>query len=215
MRGKNTPQDKIDQIISLRKKGHSYSDLQKEFKIGKATLSSFLRGIELDKNALEVLDKKRYKGKYLSIKDWADSQKWAEIKIGKINSRDKLLILSMLYWGEGTKSELNIINGDPFLLRVFLDCIRDMEIKESEIIVSLRVFNKNIQKRMVDYWSKILSVDKNSITRFEFVDGGKSDRLPLGMCRIRVKKGALYFKKIMSMITHVKSEFACIAEKTR
>lgn len=53
MRGKNTSQDKIDQIISLRKSGYSYTDLQKEFKIGKATLSSFLKGIKLDKNALE------------------------------------------------------------------------------------------------------------------------------------------------------------------
>lgn len=210
MRGKNTSQDKIDQIISLRKSGYSYTDLQKEFKIGKATLSSFLKGIKLDKGALDVLDKKRFKAKYASLKDWEDSKKWAEIKIGKINSRDKLLVLSMLYWGEGTKSELNIINGDPFLLKVFLDCVRNIGVKENEIIVSLRVFNKSILKEMVDYWSKVLSVDKNLITRFEFVNGGKSDRLPLGMCRIRVKKGALYFKKIMSMIRHVKSEFRCV-----
>ncbi len=207
MRGKNTSQDIKDRIISLRKRGYSYSDLTKEFRIGKATLSSLLKGVVLNKEALEVLDRKRYKNKYSSLNDWKNAKDWAKLKIGKINQRDRLFILSMLYWGEGTKSELNIINGDPFLLKIFLDCIRSIGVKEDEIIVSLRVFSKNIQNEMIESWSEILSIDKERITRFEYVNGGKSDRLPLGMCRIRIKKGALYFKKIMSIICYVKESF--------
>lgn len=208
MRGKNTPQDKIDKIISLRKEGYSYSDLQKEFKVGKATLSVLLKDLKLNTKALSILETKRYKNKYISMKNWDDSKKWAESAIGKIGDRDKLLILSMLYWGEGTKSELNIINGDPSLLKVFLSCLRGVGIKEDDIIVALRIFDKLTMNKSVVFWAKTLRVPKESITRFEFVNGTKSDKLPYGMCRIRIKKGALYFKKIMSMITHVKECFS-------
>ena len=45
--------------------------------------------------------------------------------------------MSMLYWGEGTKRELNIINGDPGMMRVFISCLRSMGVNENDITIGL------------------------------------------------------------------------------
>src|SRR3989338_1546198 len=43
--------------------------------------------------------------------EWEKAQAEATRLVGKLTARDKILVLCALYWGEGTKRELNIING--------------------------------------------------------------------------------------------------------
>jgi len=208
MGGKRITQNNKLEILALRQKGHSYSEIRKKFNVSKSTLSLLLGKLKLENPAVELLLAKKYRSKAMAAKEWQDAKDWAKNKIGKLNDRDKLLIMAMLYWGEGTKRELNIINGDPAMLVVFISCLRNMGIKEEDITVALRIFDVNKKSEMVNFWAKILSINKASITRFEIIEGKKTAKLPYGMCRIRLRKSALYFKRIMSMISEVKELFS-------
>lgn len=188
MSGKHITQNTKSEIIALRQKGYSYSEIRKRFDVSKSTLSLLLSNLKLDDSVIELLVSKRYKSKTMAIQEWQGARDWAINKIGKLNNRDKLLIMSMLYWGEGTKRELNIINGDPGMMRVFISCLRSMGVNENDITIALRIFDKNRKSEMVDFWAKTLSINKSSITRFEIIEGKKIDKLPYGMCRIRLKK---------------------------
>ncbi|MFZ2522642.1 MAG: hypothetical protein WAX44_03135 [Minisyncoccia bacterium] len=106
----------------------------------------------------------------------------------------------MFILGEGNKKELSIINSDPSLIRVVLSCLKELGISNNEIKVSLRLFEDIDKKEAVNYWSKFLNISRSMINHFEIKHGRKVGKLKYGMCRIRVKKSAKYFKLIMSMI---------------
>jgi hypothetical protein len=71
--------------------------------------------------------------------------------------------------------------------------------------VSLRLFEDINKKKTIQFWQKILSLPKGSITKFDISKGKKKGKLKYGMCRIRVKKSGRHFKLIMSMIDLIKS----------
>ena len=57
-----------------------------------------------------------------------------------------------------------------------------------------------------DFWARITRVNVNRISGIETIRGKKQRRLKYGMCRVRIRKGARYFKIIMSMIDLIKSK---------
>lgn len=215
MRGIVTDKRIVDKIIALRHKGYSYSEIKKKYNVSKSTLSGLLKDINLDQKALSILITKKYKSKAISLNEWKSARDWSRIQVSKIDQRDRVLILSMLYWGEGTKTELNIINGDPSLLKVFLTCLRSIGINEEDIVVALRIFDKNLKEQSITFWADTLDVRRDSITRFEFVEGKKTLKMPYGMCRVRLRKGSLYFKRIISMINNVKELTGCRSSMDR
>lgn len=208
MGGKRILQNSREQIIALRHRGFSYSEIRKKFNVGKSTLSLMLRDLKLDNDALNVLVAKKFKSKGMAEQEWNEARVWAKSQIGVVDQRDKMLILAMLYWGEGTKRELSIINGDPALLQVFLNCLRGMGINENDITIAIRMFDRSRANDAVRFWTEALKVSRTSVMRFEFIEGKKEGRMPYGMCRIRIRKGSLYFKRIMSMISEVKDLFS-------
>ncbi len=204
MGGKRISQHMQGQILALRQEGFSYSEIEKKFNISKSTLSLLLRDLKLNDSALSVLISKKFKSKEMAAKEWSDAREWAKSQIRTIDQRDKMIILAMLYWGEGTKRELNIINSDPALLQIFMSCIRSMGIDEDDITVSIRLHDRKRAKEALNFWMNALRVKKTAFMAFEFIYGKKEGKIPYGMCRIRIRRAALYFKRIMSMISEVK-----------
>ena len=109
-----------------------------------------------------------------------------------------------IYWGEGTKRELNIINSDPILLRAFLEFVKEIGVTKDRIKASVRVYENINQNHAINYWSNILNLDKKQFYKVEIIEGNKKGKLEFGMCRLRVEKSSKEFKLLMSLINVVK-----------
>ncbi|MDP9248982.1 MAG: hypothetical protein M3M85_00515 [bacterium] len=140
-----------------------------------------------------------------SKREWAEAQNRASQIISDIGFKEKMLILSALYWGEGNKKELNLINSDPFMIKTVITCLKSLGVKTSELKVSLRLFQDIDKKKAIYFWERTLKLPANTICKIDVIAGKKVGKLQYGMCRLRVKKGGKYFKLIISMIDLIRS----------
>lgn len=204
MRGINTSIEIIQKIQKLRIKGCSIQEIAKETGKSKSIVSKYIQGVVIPKKYKDILRIKQG-GSIQRAKDaWNKAQLQSKRVIKSLSQKEKLLILSALYWGEGTKKELNIINSDPSMLRIVVSCFKELGIENSEIKVTLRIYNDLNKEAVIDFWSKSLSLPIECFKNINVLNGKKDGKLQYGMCRIRVEKSANYFKYIMSIIGRIK-----------
>lgn len=137
--------------------------------------------------------------------NWNEARLKASSFVSKIGLKEKMLILSCLYWGEGNKTELNLINSDPSMIRVVISCLKDLGVKDEELKISLRLFEDIDKQKAILFWSNSLKLSPSLIQKIDVIKGKKIGKLQYGMCRLRVTKGGQYFKLLMSMIDLIKS----------
>lgn len=205
MRGVETNIKTIKQIKELRQKGFSIIEITQRVNKSKSIVHKYIQGVNVLDEYKEILKIKQGGSKVRSLKKWNDAEKQAAILIKNISVKEKLLILASLYWGEGTKSEMNIINSDPKLLKVFLNCLKELNINNSQIKVTLRIYDDLNKDKVVSFWSKELGLPRDCFKNINVLDGKKKGKLVYGMCRIRVVKSEKYFKLIMSVIKQIKN----------
>ncbi|MES2023271.1 MAG: hypothetical protein V4439_01160 [Patescibacteria group bacterium] len=205
MRGISTSENIVKEIKMLRSKGHSVLEISKIVGKSKSIVSKYIFGVKILSQYKALLKEKQGGSKIRSLKDWKYSQEKAKSLISNLTSKEKLLILASLYWGEGTKSELNIINGDPSMLRVFLSCLKELGIKNSEIKATIRIYEDLSHKDVIKFWSKYLNLPVECFKNVNVLKGKKTGKLPYGMCRLRVVKSSKYFKLIVSLIERIKT----------
>jgi hypothetical protein len=199
-----TPQKDISKIIDLRSRGHSISEISAYTSKSRSVVSKYIQGIKVLPQFESILKKKQGGSKTRSDDLWLKSKIAAGRIVNKLKTRDKLFLLIGIYWGEGTKRELNIINSDPVLLRAFVDFVKEIGITKNRIKASVRIYNDVGQNRSVDFWSNSLGLGKNQFFNAEIMKGKKKGKLKFGMCRLRVEKSSKEFKLLMSLISVVK-----------
>ena len=200
------PVQLANQIRELRRTGHSFPEIRRITRGSAGTVHRYARDIAVSPEFAEELRNKRGGSKARSALLWNHARKKAAKLVGKVTTRDKLFILSALYWGEGTKSELNIINGDAELLRVFVNCLDAIGISKEDLRFSLRLYSDIDPHIARTSWAQVFRINPESIQIGEIIVGKKRGKLAYGMCRIRLKKGGSYFKLIMSMIESIRRE---------
>lgn len=190
-------------IIFLRKQGKTLSEIVALTGIPKTTVFYHIAPLDLSRGTQEKINAK--KGlRPQSKQDWATAELVASSVIRTLSKRDLVLLLAAIYWGEGTKKELNIINSDPGVIRLFIQGISVIGVKKESLRVSIRVYEDLDVQKVKQYWSKIIGVSHSAITSVEVLQGKKHGRLPYGMCRVRVARGGRYFKIILSFIEQIK-----------
>ena len=197
---------KIHKIRSLRLRGCSVKEIRAHLGHSVATISKYIQGVSISEKYKSILENKRFPSKKRSQSQWEFAERESFKIIGTLNKRDRILLLIGLYWGEGTKRELNIINGDPALLKVFVTCIQDIGITKDMLKMSLRLYENISPTKAIAFWANNLGVSERSISSIQIVPGNKIGKLEYGMCRIRVKKSSSYFKLLMSMIALLKDQ---------
>lgn len=198
----------INEIQELRRIGHSLPEIKRTVGRGSGTIFRYARSIPVDSEFVEILRSKQGGSRMRSKLEWDKAKAKSSRLIGKLTSRDKILILAALYWGEGTKRELNIINGDATLLRVFVSCLTELDISKKDLRISLRLFEDINEHKAKVFWAQELDVSRRAIYVSEFLKGKKEGKFPFGMCRIRLRRSGSYFKLIISMIESIKSELS-------
>lgn len=200
-----TSDEVISKIINLRKKGLSISEISKNTGKSKSIVSKYIQDVFVPEKYLKILKEKQGGSKYRSNNLWTASNLEAENIIKTFSDRDKLILLIGIYWGEGTKRELNIINSDPVLLRAFVDFSEQIGVSKNRIKASVRVYNNMDKYYCINYWSKVLNINKNQFFNTEVINGKKNGKLKYGMCRLRVEKSSKEFKLLISLINVVKN----------
>ena len=194
----------IEYIIKLRQTGHSLPEIRKLTNRGNATIHRYIQEVAVLPKYIQILKDKQGGSKVRSFKKWQDSELNAKNLIGNIKNRDLLFILSCLYWGEGNKKELNLVNSDPDLIRIFIKCLEEIGIQKEDLRITLRVYSDLDKDVVRKYWANLLKIPLNQILNVNVLYGKKEGKLKYGMCRVRVTKSEYYFKLIMSLIKEIK-----------
>ncbi len=204
MRGTITLQQTIKKIRLLRSKGQSITEISAEVGKSKSIVSRYMQGVKVLPQYRDILRVKQGGSKGRAKIQWAEKLEESRNLIKEIIPKEKLLILAALYWGEGTKKELNIVNSDPSMLRVVVHCLRELGIQTLEFRATIRVYGDLNKKKAVQFWAKSLGLPIECFINVNVLKGKKEGKLPYGMCRLRVTKGARHFKLIMSLIERIK-----------
>lgn len=196
----------IEKIINLRKKGLSVSEISNKTGKSKSVVSRYIQGVIILPKYTSVLKRKQGGSKVRSEELWSKSKISASRIIKKIKERDKLMLLIGIYWGEGTKKELNIINGDPVLLLSFLEFIKTLGVSRDRIKASVRIYDNIDKEKAICYWSKLLKISRSHFFNTEIINSNKKNKFEFGMCRLRVEKSSKEFKLLMSLINNIKEQ---------
>ena len=209
-----------EEAITLRKAGKSYSEILRDLKLSsKGTLSAWFKNVELSSQSQKLLKKnadlaiKRGLHKFnlerskRIIKENEVARTEGAALIGKISSRELLILGAALYWGEGTKSERNLnnrslsfANSDSDMVSAYLKFIRDIfKVKEEKIRAGIHVYPNTNLEMAKKYWSKITKLPTD---RFYIVTqvsrASQNNRpynsLPYGTVVIRICDRKLFFR---------------------
>ena len=194
-----TSKKDIAEIIRLRKRGLSLDSIYKIVPQGKTTIFNYIKNIKVDFDLRKTGSTRKAK------RDWDASKITASELVKDISLSGEMLVLACLYWGEGSKNELNIINSDPNLIRIFVNCIKKLGVRNEDLLVSARIYEDLNPEKVKSFWARNLGINEKLIRSINVLPSKKKGKLPYGMCRVRVRKGARYFKIIMSVIDLIKS----------
>lgn len=200
-----TSQEKIQDIQTLRKNGMSIKEISRLTRSSVATVSKYISSVEISKDGQKRLLERRNYSKTKSRHEWEKTHFLASKIVHKLNDRDKILIAISLYWGEGTKKELNLINGDHHMIKTFLEGILILGVKKEDVKISIRYYSHQNKKNITKFWLSFLNLNQSNLSGYEKVASNGTNKLEYGMCRLRVLKGSYYHKVIMNAIKIIKS----------
>lgn len=223
--------------IKLRLQGNSYTQIQRQLSgISKSTLSAWLGKVVLpdtarqkiaarvrEKSLLGLLKRNRNQT-FLAEKRKKEIQEVARREI-KLVSRQNLFFIGIsLYWAEGYKLPIvrngrevtyhavSLTNSDPKLLQMFLRFLREIcGVPIHKIKINLRIFPHHDENQILNYWSDVLKLPKETNFSKTCVVVSRSslgkrpfNRLPFGVVQIRISDTNLYHR-IMGWIAGLKN----------
>jgi len=165
------------QVVKLRLKGRSYSQIKKELNVSKSTLSYWLRQHPLSKKQLNKLV---YKNERRIEKFRNTMRKKRESRLKQVydNERRELLPLSnrelylfglALYWGEGLKaspSQVSFSNSDIQMIKLYLYWLtKVVGINKGKIKLRLHLYQDMDIKKETEYWSEETGILLSQFTK--------------------------------------------------
>lgn len=209
---KYTDKSSIDNIIFLRKHGYSLPEISQKTNIPKTTVYRFIKDVKILPEYLVTWAAKRGGSKRRKKLKVEQANFDGKQLVGRLTDKEKLLLFSALYWGEGSKKDFSLSNTDPELIRVFIGILREVfKISNDKLRVSIRIYEDLNRNKCISYWSKILDIPEKEFGNVNVLNGRKKGKLKFGMCRIRLSKGGDLLKRINGINLAVKSYFAPIA----
>ena len=174
--------EKGRKIITLRKQGKTYGEIEKILELPKSTVGWWLRGIKMptiiEKQTLERCRKKwrkniaDYNKTYAQIRSHEAAKIREEYKesgareIKKLTKKDLKLIGSALYWAEGNiknRHLLRFANSNAEIIRIMMKFFRETcKISEAKIKARIHLYPVMDQRKTTNYWKKITGLPKKN-----------------------------------------------------
>jgi len=164
--------DDQERSKELRGKGNSYSEISKILHVSKSSAYVWSKGIMLGDEALKRIEKRKQVGKEMASKVRSDKakvrfgnrEKWAKeiVRSGlNLNKFTKVLICSVLYWGEGAKTSnrVEFTNSDPDMMRCFIVTLLDgFDLDKSQLRANLHLHEYHDEKKQLLFWSNVTGI---------------------------------------------------------
>jgi len=195
--------------IKLRKKGKSYSDILKEIRVSRSTLSLWLRDIPLAKKQRDKLigrAKSRYLGskkrQRLRVENTIQILGAAKIEAYELIKNELFLSGLMLYWAEGTKrgEVVNFSNSDPKMISLMMRWFRELcVVPKEKFRIQIHAHSLHQTENIKDFWHNKTKVPLNQFHKIIIKKtslGHRKNILYQGTCCIRVNDVKL-FRRIM------------------
>ncbi|MFZ2226731.1 MAG: hypothetical protein WA064_05420 [Candidatus Moraniibacteriota bacterium] len=186
--------------IKLRSKGYSYNLIAEKLKIGKGTLSTWLKEIEYIPN--EIVRERIKNGPAksgmlrhnLRVRETKEIKELARTELGKISKRDLWMLGLGLYLGEGTKlyETIRIINSDPAIIKLAIRWFRDIcELDVDNITIAIHLYPDNDVEESLNYWSREINIPLKQFRKTQIdkrIDKSekKKRKLPYGTAHISI-----------------------------
>ncbi len=196
---KKLPQKTIDSIIKLRSEGHTLPEIYKKMGIGYGTVFRYAKGVKILPQYEESWLRKRKGSIKRMFEAETKAQMDAEKEIKAIDKRDKLIIVSSLYWAEGNKKDFSFTNTDPEMIKLFTNSLESIGISKNRLKVTIRIYEDLDRKKCVSFWAETIKIPETQILNVNVVKGKKAGKLSYGMCRIRLTKGGDMLKYLVAL----------------
>lgn len=204
-----------EQVIRMRLKGLSYSQIKSKIKISKSTLSVWLREYplsperikklrDLNPQRIENCRNTKLKNRQNKLENvYKDISK----EIGLFSKRDLFIAGMFLYWGEGTKTSRDMVaftNTDPSMIKFFIKWMEQFNISRKKMKVKLHLYSDMNINEKNKFWSKTLNIPKENF-RKPYVKDSKFSSLTYknsfgqGTCTVIYGSSDLYNKIIMGL----------------
>jgi hypothetical protein len=154
--------------IELRLLGRSYSEIKKEIKVSKSSLSLWLKDMPLSPEAINDLKKKnrsveRFRGTMALKKVVRLKKVFGKVAgdIGMLTPREVFQSGLFLYWGEGWKRSeytTGFTNTNPQMIKFFLRWLSALGIKKEKILIRLHLYVDMDIEKSIDYWVNEIGV---------------------------------------------------------
>lgn len=162
---------------SLRCKGYSIKEISEILSISKSTTSICVRKEKISIQGQKRLHNLSVFGGMKARKKLLDKQeRWLadlENSCGALRNGNKYslndlkIFLSLLYWGEGAKTERRVVftNSDHKMVKVFLDLLRkSFKTDLEKFSATLHLHDYHNRKLMTEFWSSVTGIDKKRIS---------------------------------------------------
>ena len=215
-----------EKVLSYRRAGKSYSEIQQLVPISKSTLSLWLRNIKISKSKADLLLKKKLS--VLSLNHKMSRQRKTTslrnlIDEGRLEVQEKMknplfLLGVALYWAEGTKAfeQISFSNSDPEMIQCFLRWLKEIaDVPSDKIKIQLHIHELHNQTEIEQYWSDITTIPSYQFTKTQIKKtslGQRRNLLYYGTCNIRVHDIKL-FRRFLGWKMGVIAQFSNIATK--
>jgi len=201
--------DEKIKAIRLRKLGKSYSEIRKQVKVSKGTLSLWLRDIKLTPKQekrlyIELRQKNAYKMAKINqrkrIERTKKILKEAKEEVSSCFKNPLFLAGLMLYWAEGDKSEreenVKFSNSDPAMIKLMMSWFRKIcKVPEERLRINIHIHNLLCRKDVEQYWSKLTNIPLRQFYKTQIKPTSlKHRKNPLynGTCTIRTGNRNLF-----------------------
>ncbi|MCC7500569.1 helix-turn-helix domain-containing protein [Candidatus Nomurabacteria bacterium] len=212
-----------EKAITLRLKGHSYSQIKEALGISKSTLHYWLVDYPLSEERIRELRdhnaqrierfRENFRQKKIARKKIIRQKVLKEI--GKVSERELLIAGFFLYWAEGMKVDRGTVlltNTDPAMLRFFLAWLGTLGVDRKKLKARLHLYSDMEVDRQIKFWATELNLPV-SIFKNTYIKKSDSNkrrnyrgRFGHGTCAIWTYNQELY-EKIMMAIDGFKEKY--------
>src|SRR5438874_99734 len=145
------PSDFVEKIRKLRKQGRTLRELEKIFHVPNSTISKWVKDIP-SKNAAY---KRAFENEQLLRNQFKHT-----MHAMRIDQNSARLMLSLLYWCEGSKypssNAVGFTNSDYILVKTFLKLLRiSFSIDEKKLAARLQIHTTHNYNDILAFWSKL------------------------------------------------------------
>ena len=201
-------------VRALRRLGHSYGEICDIAVVPKSTVSLWCRDIELTSEQRRAIASRRGATSRAGLR--VDTQHKRRVEIERFREEatryaacqttDALFIAGVaLYWGEGskTRNDLSLTNSDPRLLAVFVRFVQVHLDEDASFALALNLHDLDGESAARAYWARELPLTGARFTKSYIKrpgTGHRTKKLPHGVCRVRVDRGADHWQRVMRWI---------------